>query len=897
MEYKHTTVSPTLIEPQSAPLGWQYFARTMRWLIGTGVGLALFNLWLGCYLSTWQYIGLFSISSVATLVFWIALRMFNTGKTVRAAMMVVWTPLVFAPLCVLLLENALFPFALTVIFMPPFLASLMLPREKAPLVWMWSLLAASVTAVFNYLVPWSRYDVSQTLFTQIGVYISLAFAVLVAFIELLRGYRRIMVIRYRLLSIFVLVVALAVIGTAGVSVLMNFRFAQQQAFDRLEAIAELQQVAVDTWLEGLKFDLDSLLTTVYELTYVRAVVGQDESSNFEYATAFLRSHFQKMVQRTHRFDEIFLLNLAGRVMVSTDVDQQGQLLLHKPFFQEGLTDSYVQFPRYDVSHNGLVVYVAQPVKDLSENIIGVLVGRVNLGQLNTIMLGRDVLKKNGETYLVTTDSVLLTQGLHAEINSDVQSTYIDDVLMTQKAVQTTAQNYDGTSSYAVAKWLDNLQVVLVAELDADVALQSAQATALLSGVFSVVAVIVAVVVAQWLAQSITQPLSNLAVTATRIADGEMELVATVEREDEVGALAMAFNSMTKQLRELISGLELRIEERTRGLAAVTDVSRATTSLLDPEKLLPQVVNLVRDRFNLYYVGLFLVDDLREYAVLRAATGNAGREMMAKNWRLLLGGESMIGQCVITGSAGVKQTAGDATVRFENPYLPNTRSELALPLRYGNRIMGSMTVQSDVESAFDDTYIALLQNMADQVAVAVQNARLFAETQAALTRARETQQRYQGLAWDQYIQGRRITGYEQRDVASTPLGETLLPEVADVVRAGQTVIEPGRLVMPIIQDDRVVGVLGFECEERMWSADDVALIEALSEQLVLASENQRLLDVTQRTAAREQTLGQVTGRVREELYVENVLRTAVDEIQRALGLDRLVVRMVPHQNEW
>jgi GAF domain-containing protein len=210
------------------------------------------------------------------------------------------------------------------------------------------------------------------------------------------------------------------------------------------------------------------------------------------------------------------------------------------------------------------------------------------------------------------------------------------------------------------------------------------------------------------------------------------------------------------------------------------------------------------------------------------------------------------------------------VRFENPYLPETRSELALPLHYGATVIGAMTVQSVKESAFDATSIAVFQNMADQVAVAVQNARLFAETQATLERLYAAQRRYQGEAWEQYIHTRTVRGYEHSATGMVPLGERLTPEAQYVLQNRQAVMDHGRMVIPVAQGEQIVGVLGFEHppDKPGWGSEDVALIESLSEQLLLAAENQRLIDETQRAAARERLLGQIAGRVREELDMES-----------------------------
>ena len=175
--------------------------------------------------------------------------------------------------------------------------------------------------------------------------------------------------------------------------------------------------------------------------------------------------------------------------------------------------------------------------------------------------------------------------------------------------------------------------------------------------------------------------------------------------------------------------------RRTQLQTAAQVSRAATSILDPDELIRRVVDLARERFALYYVGLFLVDRTGEWtdepgrwAVLRAGSGEAGQQMLAQGHRLKIGGESMIGWCVANKQARIALDVGEESVHFNNPFLPATRSEMALPLVSRGQIIGAMTVQSDQEAAFSDEDIAVFQTMADQLAIAIANARLLQETQ-------------------------------------------------------------------------------------------------------------------------------------------------------------------------
>jgi PAS domain S-box-containing protein len=174
-----------------------------------------------------------------------------------------------------------------------------------------------------------------------------------------------------------------------------------------------------------------------------------------------------------------------------------------------------------------------------------------------------------------------------------------------------------------------------------------------------------------------------------------------------------------------------LKRRGTQLQAAAEVSKSASTILVPEELMKQTVNLIQERFNFYYAGIFLVDEAGKYAVLQAGAGEAGRRMLETGHRLAVGGQSMIGWSVAHAKARIALDVGKEAVRFANPYLPKTRSEMALPLISLGRCIGGLTVQSTEEAAFSEEDITTLQTMADQVAIAIQNARLYEAAQHEL----------------------------------------------------------------------------------------------------------------------------------------------------------------------
>jgi len=228
-------------------------------------------------------------------------------------------------------------------------------------------------------------------------------------------------------------------------------------------------------------------------------------------------------------------------------------------------------------------------------------------------------------------------------------------------------------------------------------------------------------------------IADLREGVARISGGDLDHVLHIQTGDEVEELATEFNAMAAELADLIATLEQRVADRTRELdqhatqlQTAAEVSSATSSLLEIEELIYQTVNLIRNGFDYYYVGLFLLDASGDWAMLRAGTGHAGREMLAQGHKLKVGSDSMIGWCTAHGQARIALDVGEEAIRFDNPLLPETRSEMALPLISRGRIIGALTVQSVKPEAFLDEDVAVLRTMADQVANAIENAGLLRE---------------------------------------------------------------------------------------------------------------------------------------------------------------------------
>ncbi len=302
------------------------------------------------------------------------------------------------------------------------------------------------------------------------------------------------------------------------------------------------------------------------------------------------------------------------------------------------------------------------------------------------------------------------------------------------------------------------------------------------------------------------------------------------------------------------------ERRATQLATVAEVSQAVSSLLDLDELLSQTVDLIKNRFDLYYTGVFLVDESERWVVLRAGTGEAGRKMLEQGHKFDVGGESMIGQCVAQGAPQIPKAVEEA-VRFVNPLLPETRAEIALPLKSRGEVLGAMTIQSSKVARFSEVDLTILETMADQLATAIINARLFAASQARLEELQRIQQRQAVESWMDYAEREQALGFRYDLNQVTPLAPSEAasfsapPEVWDgqlVARDSKEGGDGAALLTPIDMRGETVGVLSFEePSARSWSDDDMAILESVREQISLALENRVLYDQSQRALTETQ----------------------------------------------
>lgn len=327
-------------------------------------------------------------------------------------------------------------------------------------------------------------------------------------------------------------------------------------------------------------------------------------------------------------------------------------------------------------------------------------------------------------------------------------------------------------------------------------------------------------------------------------------------------------AVNKELALLKKELETRVDQRTAQLKAVVEIGRAANASLNPEELTEHVVNLITEQFGYYYAGLFLVDSSGQWAELKSATGAAGKIMLQNRHRLEVGGKSMVGAAISLREPRVASDVGEEAVRFNNPLLPETRSEIALPLIVGERVLGALDVQSTAEAAFGPQEIETLQGMASQVAIGLENARLYQEAQQNLNELNAIYRQYLTTSWAQI---------EKRQKVEFEIG------AAEAEQAGQSIS------VPLALRETPIGNIVIESETNL-SPEEVSIIEAVAAQAALALENARLLEETQQTAMQERTTAEITGKIWSATTIDAILQTAIQELGQALNATKGIIEL-------
>jgi GAF domain-containing protein/HAMP domain-containing protein len=390
-------------------------------------------------------------------------------------------------------------------------------------------------------------------------------------------------------------------------------------------------------------------------------------------------------------------------------------------------------------------------------------------------------------------------------------------------------------------------------------------------VMSIVALVLGFGLIFLLSRSVTEPIREMIKLFDQVEQGYLSTRARVSATDEIGELAIYFNRMVNQMEQLQVNLENQVAERTAQLKATIEVGRIASSILDPEELISQIVNLIIDRFGYYYAAVFTVDTTGIWAELKEGTGNAGRTLKTQHYRLQVGGKNVVGSAIANRQVRIGINVEAEMSRSSNPLLPETRSEIAIPLIVGERVLGALLVHSKDETAFGEQDTDTLQNMANQIAIALENGRLFQETRENLEEIRAIHAQYATSAWSDKV---RTTDMQ---VTLEQPGLTIPQE------------EIKSVSVPITLREQLLGHIELQVGSD-WSPEDASWVEAVATQAAITLDNARLIEESQQGALRDRLAAAITERIWSSTSIDGIMQTTIRELGRALEASEAAIEL-------
>jgi GAF domain-containing protein len=347
--------------------------------------------------------------------------------------------------------------------------------------------------------------------------------------------------------------------------------------------------------------------------------------------------------------------------------------------------------------------------------------------------------------------------------------------------------------------------------------------------------------------------------------GAVIIIGFRELEKEFTTAQSQISSTLNTLREERNNLENRVEERTVQFRRINEVERAVAAILDISDILPLSVKFIQNEFGFYYTSIYLMDSTGQWAELKEAAGEAGKVMKEKKHRLNVNGKSVIAQVIRSKAGQIVQDVNQ--IRLENPMFPYTRSMIVVPLVVGDTILGVLEMHSSKDDEFVSQDLDAYQNMANGVAIAIENARLFQEAQQSIMEMRATQRQYLESAWNSLASERPL---------SYALGDADLSEnnpiEVDLTLRNQTI---GQIMAAGASE---------------WSNEQKSLLEAIATQATLALENARLVEDSQFTAVQERLTNEIISKIWASPNMDGILQTAVRELGRSLEASEVEIEV-------
>ena len=531
---------------------------------------------------------------------------------------------------------------------------------------------------------------------------------------------------------------------AGAAYFRSRTLLRDQVVSQMQTQLTTQLAQVDLEIKTKEIRLDRLVRSPnFASDFEMALHANPQGTDFQTLRGTITNEMRTLAPETGKatFNQFFLMKPNGTIQIASKPEWEGISLTQTSFYQKIAVGDHQSFALYDMAPlypKQFVLVTISQYKTPTGSQLGVLVGISESQNLQQILQALIAVTPKASAYFVTPPQTFIGTDPYtdqlavftpsASQNTSV-STAITEMMGKDQAPRSLEFNLSNrTPVLTQVKWLSSINAGIALEIHQDTIYGQLNSLIPFTIALFLVALLAMGIVIWFGTNQVFRPLISLAEITKRYSEGDFTQRAETRRNDEIGLLAQSFNRMAEELTELYRSLEQKVDERTRQIRTAAEVAQQITSSSNLDELLDRTVQLIVEQFEFYHAGIFMLDRGGKYAILRAAYSPAAKAMLERAHRLEVGSASVIGWVSANNQPRITSDVDQDSIHLKNELLPETRSEVGVPISVSGLVLGVLDVQSTHPNSFGPDTMVMLQTLASQIAVAIQNVGLAESTQ-------------------------------------------------------------------------------------------------------------------------------------------------------------------------